>query len=95
MNIRKIYYLIPLFMLLGVLLILGLLYLFIPNQMVNFLTGAWYGIKAPVVIIINVFGGKLSFYKNVELSGWYNFGFIIGIFVWSSPNRITKIKTIR
>lgn len=89
MDINKKYYLFPLFILIGLLLILGLLSFLIPNHVINFLRGVWYGIKAPIIVIASAVNLNLSFYKNIESSKLYDFGFIVGILTWASP----KIKT--
>lgn len=72
-------------MLLGVGLIVGLLYLIIPDIAAIFVGGFWHGIKAPVVFVLNIFGTKFRFYDNIPNLNLYNLGFLIGIFVWSSP----------
>jgi len=81
---KKTMYFVPLFMLLGLGLIVGLLYLIVPDIIATFIDGLWYGIKAPVVFVLNIFGTKFKFYDNISNSNLYNFGFLIGIFVWSS-----------
>lgn len=82
---KKIMYFVPLFMLLGLGLVVGLLYLIIPDIVNNFIDGLWYGVKSPVVFVLNIFGTKFKFYDNMSNSNLYNLGFLIGIFVWSSP----------
>jgi hypothetical protein len=83
-NLKKIIYFTPLFMLLGLGLIVGLLYLIFPEVVTSFISGLWYGVKAPVVLVLNIFGKDYKFYDNMSNKNIYNLGFLIGIFVWSS-----------
>lgn len=93
---RKIMYFIPLFSLLGLALVVGVLYLIIPKIVVMFFIGFWFGIKAPVVIVANAFGAKFVFFENRINSNSYNLGFLFGIFFWSStlfvPHKIQKVN---
>ena len=68
-------------------------YLIFPNEASNFIRGLWYGIRAPIVLILNIFGTQFDFYSNTASSNFYNLGFLLGIFAWSShpPLVIHKI----
>lgn len=92
-KMRKILYFVPLFMLLGVVIIIGLLYFIIPNVVTSFLSGFWSGVKAPVVCIFNIFGSKFDFYNNPTSSNFFNFGFLAGVYIWSSPFSIFVSRT--
>lgn len=90
---KKIMYFVPLFMLLGSVLIIGFLYFIIPDVIINFVMGFWSGIKAPVVFILNIFGTKFKFFDNQTNSNLYNFGFLLGIYFWSSPSSFIAYKS--
>ncbi len=81
----------PLFILLGVLIVCGILCIVFPSMMKNWIYGLWGGIKAPIVMFLNVFGAKFSFYENISASNAYNLGFIMGITSWSSHKYISNV----
>lgn len=87
---NKKMYLIPCYFLAGVIIFLGTMHVFFPKMVTNFIMGFFDGIKAPFIIIFNIFCGDFHFYKNSDNSNIYNIGFILGIVTWKSPKQIIK-----
>lgn len=81
----------PLFILLGVLIVCGILYIVFPSMIMNWIYGLWDGIKAPIVMFVNVFGARISFYENISASNAYNWGFVMGITSWSSHRYLSNV----
>ena len=62
-----------------------------PNESVNspdeegniagFWTGLWQGFISPVTFIISLFSDTINFYEVHNNGNWYNFGFILGVFI--------------
>lgn len=65
------------------------------KKTIYFLIGLWHGVRAPIVLVLNIFGNQVKFYNNLNSSNLYNFGFIIGIINWSSPKTIRVIRKKR
>ena len=47
----------------------------------GFWLGLWQGIIAPVTFIISLFSDKVHMYEVHNNSGWYNFGYLLGMIV--------------
>lgn len=52
---------------------------------VGFLHGLWHGIILPFSWIISLFDSDVAIYAVYNNGGWYDFGFVLGIFgIWAS-----------
>lgn len=54
-------------------------------DLMSLLKGVWNGIRAPIAVIMNIFGSGILFYDNPDMHISYNIGFILGLFQWNSP----------
>lgn len=82
---KKLIHFIPLIMCFIIIIVFIIFYLIFPNVTSYFIRGLWYGVRSPIVLILNVFGTQFDFYSNTANSNFYNLGFLLGIFVWNSP----------
>ncbi len=87
------YMIFPLVFLLLIILIMGMLYLIVPETFSVFFQGVWGGLKAPVLFVLNIFGKKHALYSNQAASNLFNFGFLIGIFAWAPHHKSQIIKS--
>ncbi|GED08449.1 hypothetical protein FB00_13030 [Cellulosimicrobium funkei] len=61
-----------------------------PNVVANpggygFWWGLWQGIILPVTFIVSLFTDTVSIYEVDNNGGWYDFGFVLGIAMFSGP----------
>lgn len=47
----------------------------------GFWLGLWHGVIAPITFLISLFNTEVSVYEVHNSGNWYDFGFIIGIWV--------------
>ena len=48
---------------------------------VGFWYGLWHGMILPFAWLISLFSNEVAIYAIYNSGGWYNFGFVIGVFV--------------
>ena len=58
---------------------------------VGFWYGLWHGIILPISWIVSLFDDSVAIYAIYNNGGWYDFGFILGCGVFSSPVYIKEI----
>ena len=46
----------------------------------GFWRGLWHGLISPITFIISLFSTKVGIYEAHNNGGWYNFGFLVGMF---------------
>jgi len=46
----------------------------------GFWRGLWHGIISPVTFVVSLFSAKVGIYEVHNNGGWYNLGFLIGMF---------------
>ena len=46
----------------------------------GFWRGLWHGIIAPITFLISLFSANVGIYEAHNNGGWYDFGFLVGIF---------------
>ena len=46
----------------------------------GFWRGLWHGIISPVTFVVSLFSSKVGIYEVHNNGGWYNLGFLIGMF---------------
>jgi hypothetical protein len=51
------------------------------SGLAGFWLGLWHGVISPVTFIISLFNGDVSIYEVNNNGNWYDFGFMLGIFV--------------
>lgn len=47
----------------------------------GFLMGLWHGLIIPFSFVISLFKDDVSIYQVANNGGWYNFGFVVGLWV--------------
>ena len=47
----------------------------------GFWLGIWHGVIAPVTFVISLFSERVHLYEVHNSGGWYNFGFMIGLWI--------------
>ena len=52
------------------------------GRLAGFWLGIWHGVIAPVTFVISLFSERVHLYEVHNNGGWYNFGFMIGL--WTS-----------
>lgn len=53
----------------------------ITNEPYGFWSGLWHGIILPFSWIGSLFNDQIAIYAYDNNGGWYDFGFVVGIFV--------------
>ena len=51
----------------------------------NFWWGLWHGMILPVTFIVSLFTDTVSIYEVDNNGNWYDFGFMLGIALFSGP----------
>ncbi|AWH96890.1 hypothetical protein [Dietzia psychralcaliphila] len=51
----------------------------------GFWWGLWHGLILPVTFIISLFTDTVTIYEVGNNGNWYNFGFVLGIALFSGP----------
>jgi hypothetical protein len=49
----------------------------------GFWTGLWHGLIACVTLIVGIFSDSVEVYERNNTGGWYDFGFLIGVGLFS------------
>ncbi len=51
----------------------------------NFWWGLWHGVILPVTFVVSLFTDTVSIYEVDNNGNWYDFGFVLGIALFSGP----------
>ena len=51
----------------------------------GFWLGLWHGIILPVTFVISLFTDSVTIYEVVNDGNWYDFGFVLGLALFSGP----------
>ena len=51
------------------------------GRLAGFWLGIWHGVIAPVTFVISLFSERVHLYEVHNNGGWYNFGFMIGLWI--------------
>ena len=51
----------------------------------GFLLGLWHGIILPVTFVIPLFTDTVTIYEVNNNGNWYDFGFVVGLALFSGP----------
>lgn len=51
------------------------------GTLAGFWLGLWHGIICPITFIISLFRADVAFYEVHNNGAWYDFGFLLGIFI--------------
>ena len=51
----------------------------------NFWWGLWHGVILPVTFVVSLFTDTVSIYEVDNNGNWYDFGFMLGIALFSGP----------
>jgi len=51
----------------------------------NFWAGLWHGVILPVTFVVSLFTDTVSIYEVDNNGNWYDFGFVLGIAMFSGP----------
>jgi hypothetical protein len=51
------------------------------GRLAGFLLGIWHGVIAPVTFVISLFSERVHIYEVHNNGGWYNFGFMVGLWI--------------
>ena len=57
---------------------------------VGFWYGMWHGMILPISFMVSLFDSDVAIYAPYNNGGWYNFGFVCGIFAHKSRIIITR-----
>lgn len=58
-----------------------------PNDMVSrsadagFWLGLWQGLIAPITFLVSLFNDNVNIYEVNNNGNWYDFGFVLGLFI--------------
>jgi hypothetical protein len=47
----------------------------------GFWAGLWHGLILPITFVVSLFTNSVSIYDVHNNGNWYNFGFVLGIFI--------------
>ena len=50
----------------------------------GFWLGLWHGIICPIAFVVSLFNDRVNVYEVHNNGNWYNFGFVLGIFLVAS-----------
>jgi hypothetical protein len=51
------------------------------DQLAGFWPGLWHGLISPIAFIVSLFNPNVGIYEVHNNGAWYNFGFLLGIFI--------------
>jgi hypothetical protein len=51
------------------------------DEQAGFLLGLWHGLITPIAFIVSLFNPNVGIYEIHNNGAWYNFGFLLGIFI--------------
>lgn len=56
----------------------------------GFWAGLWHGIIAPFAFVIGLFTDRVEIYERANSGGWYDFGFLLGVFCFGGCGGHTR-----
>ena len=60
------------------------------SDTVGFWYGLWHGMILPVSFFVGLFDDTVAIYATYNNGGWYDFGFLLGVGVFTSSSTVTK-----